>query len=127
MARATTVTVIKNLFPAIARKMPVAALAIIGETLEEMDATVKAGMAASGSPSSPGSMPGIDTGALVGSLQHEIDRGKYTGTYYTTNPLAPYLEYGTTKMAPRPFMTPAAERARGPFLRRMKRLEDRLR
>lgn len=139
MAARTTVTLTYNIFPEIVRRMAPAALAIIGETLAEMDATVQVGMGAGGSgrvytrgsrthtASAPGAMPAVDTGALRASMQHEIARGKYTGTYYTAMEYAPYLEYGTTKMQPRPFMTPAAERARPGFMRRMKRLEDRLR
>lgn len=127
MASRTTVTLVFNHLPAIARRMAPAALDVIAETLVEMDVTVQTGMGASGSPSSPGSMPGVDTGALRASMQHEIARGKYKGTYFTPMEYAPHLEYGTTRMAARPFMTPSAERARPHFMSKMKNLEPRLR
>lgn len=125
MAR-TAVKIVFNKIPDIVKRMKPAAMEIIGETLEDIDATVKTGMAASGSPSSPGQMPGIDTGALVNSLQSELNPSKYQGTYYTNMEYAEYLEVGTTRMLARPFMTPAAERNRAKFMARMGELEGRL-
>jgi hypothetical protein len=116
-----------NKFPEIIRKMPNAALDIIEETLGDIDNRVQSGMAASGSPSAPGAMPGIDTGNLAGSLQKELDRGNHKGTYYTNVEYALYLEVGTSRMLARPFLTPAAERNRKVFLQKMGNLESRLR
>jgi hypothetical protein len=63
------------------------------------------------SPSSPGSPPGVDTGALRASIHVEKPsrwiRRIVTGTEY-----AIHLEYGTSKMAARPFMMPMAMRLR---------------
>jgi hypothetical protein len=112
---------------------------IVEETLQDIDNTVKTGMRASGGgrvyvrggrahqASAPGQMPAVDTAQLIGSLKHEIVRGKYVGYYYTENPYAAFLEYGTSKLLARPFLTPGAERARGKFMSKMKRLESRLR
>ncbi len=130
----TVVTIVFNKFPAIVRKMPGAAMEIIAETLEEIDKTVQTGLAAGGTgrvygnhrASSPGAMPATDLGNLAGSLQVEIEKSKYQGHYFTGTEYAPHLEYGTSKMAARPFMTPSAEQARPPFIRKMKDLESRL-
>lgn len=101
--------------------------------------------------SAPGEAPAIDMGALAGSIQQRLDDGGdagATGLVYTNMESAPYLEYGTGStgaawplperpaevdyttsvvgMAPRPFMTPAAERARAGFEEKLRGLEDRL-
>lgn len=136
----TVVTVVYNRFSEIARRLPQAAFSAIAETLAEIDQHVQVGMGAGGTgrvyvrggrshrASAPGAMPAVDTGALRASMQHEIVRGRYAGYYYTNSDVAPHLEYGTSQgLAPRPFMTPAAERARPGFMRRMRNLEDRIR
>lgn len=139
MARNATVTIVYNRFPEIIAKMPEAAMEIVEETLVEIDQAVKTGMGSGGggrtythgsvvhTASAPGSMPAVDTGALRASLSHQIIRGEYRGIYFTNMDYAPHLEYGTSKMAARPFMTPAAERARTNFMSKMRNLESRLR
>lgn len=139
MASRTVARIVFNRLPEIARRLPTAAMEVVKETLEDIDRTVKAGMLSSGSgrtyvrggrahtASAPGQMPAVDTGQLIASLKHEIARGKYKGYYYTDNEYAAFLEYGTSRMLARPFLTPGAERARGNFLRKMKNLESRLR
>lgn len=61
------------------------------------------------SPSSPGRPPAVDTGNLKNSIvARPAGRGKAEvsiGAEY-----AIYLEYGTTRMAARPFLRPAVER-----------------
>lgn len=66
------------------------------------------------SPSPPGEGPGVVTGRLrasigyrlgVDSISPYVDIG--TAVLY-----APYLEFGTSKMAARPFLRPALEAAR---------------
>lgn len=101
--------------------------------------------------SAPGEMPAIDTGHLAASIQQQIDDhgdAGADGLVYTNAEYAPYLEYGTGRtgagwplperpadvdyttsvvgMAPRPFMTPAAERARPEFEAKLRNLEQRL-
>ncbi len=130
----TVVTIVFNKFPAIAKAMPGAAMEIIAETLEDIDKTVQTGLAAGGTgrtygshvASSPGQMPATDTGNLAGSLQSELDKNSYVGSYGTSVDYAPHLEYGTSKMAARPFLTPAAEQARPGFMRKVKSLESRI-
>lgn len=140
MARAvSSCKVVYNHFPAIAKQLPGIAVQIIGETLGDIDLTVKTGMIASGGgrvyrrgnrihiASAPGQMPAIDMEQLISSLSHQIIRGQYKGYYYTDTGYAVFLEYGTSKMAARPFMTPAAEQARPRFLAKWRNLESRLR
>lgn len=56
--------------------------------------------------SAPGEAPAIDTGNLVNSIKHER-AGEEGARTYTHTEYAAHLEFGTAKMAPRPFMTPA--------------------
>lgn len=59
------------------------------------------------SPSSPGEPPGVDTGTLKNSIKAEkLDT--FSWAIGTKVDYAPFLEFGTTRMAPRPFMGPAA-------------------
>jgi len=72
------------------------------------------------SPSAAGEPPGVNTGALRASIHVEnlgqFRRGIATGVDY-----AIHLEFGTTKMAARPFMVPMSiylQRQVEPFWRR---------
>ena len=56
--------------------------------------------------SAPGQAPAIDTGNLVNSIRHQRV-GQENARTYTNTEYAAHLEFGTAKMAPRPFMTPA--------------------
>ncbi|MGP1664479.1 MAG: hypothetical protein ACTS5I_00900 [Rhodanobacter sp.] len=121
-----------NRFPEIARALPREVGEIVEETVIDIDTNIATGMAASHSgawygghqASAPGEMPAIDTGALVNSIQTEVQGTE--GAVYTNAEYAEHLEYGTVNMAARPYMTPAAEQARKPFLRKMTNLESRL-
>lgn len=136
----TTTKITYNILPQILRRLPQAAMEIVQETLDEIDATVKQGMRGPKSgrayyrrgrihiASAAGEMPAVDTAELIQSLTKLTVRRDYKGYYYTDDPKAPMLEYGTGRgIAPRPFMTPAAERARRNFLRKGRDLESRLR
>lgn len=60
----------------------------------------------------------VSTGALSNSIQAQPE----TELSWTVGPAMDYgiyVEYGTVHMAPRPYMTPAAEELRGPFIQRM--------
>lgn len=61
--------------------------------------------------SGPGEPPAPDTGALIASIQTSVDPQNLSGNVNFGGP-AGYLEYGTIKMAPRPFARPAAEHKR---------------
>lgn len=71
--------------------------------------------------SAPGEAPAIDTTALVQSIQVAWE-GELTATVATDRPYAAALEYGTVRMAPRPFFTPAAEGAWPGFVAAMEGL-----
>lgn len=57
--------------------------------------------------SAPGEFPAIDTGALLNDI-HVENRGAYTQAIVSSMDYAPHLEFGTSKMAARPFMGPMA-------------------
>lgn len=60
--------------------------------------------------SAPGEAPMTDRGRLVNSIKFGLEpNGAFVGSALA---YATYLEYGTSKMAPRPVWTPAAERLR---------------
>lgn len=53
----------------------------------------------------------VDTGATKNSIGVDltVSDGVIAATIGPTTHYAPYLEYGTSRMAPRPFMGPAAD------------------
>jgi len=63
-------------------------------------------------PSAPGEPPAVDTGRLRASITHRVEtEGEEIAGYVGTNvEYATDLEFGTSKMAERPFMIPAVER-----------------
>lgn len=71
--------------------------------------------------SAPGEAPAIDTGALVNSLATEkVSEAVYmvsAGTEY-----AQALEFGSKRMAARPFLGPAVEKCREAFIAGISRL-----
>lgn len=71
--------------------------------------------------SAPGQAPANETGALVRSIKVEKN-SKSESTVYVTKDYAVYLEYGTSKMKPRPFILPAFLKTKKWFSERLKRL-----
>ena len=59
------------------------------------------------SPSAPGEPPGVDTGALKNSI-HIEKPGEFSRSIVTAVDYAVHLEFGTEKMAARPFFGPMA-------------------
>jgi len=68
----------------------------------------------------------VDTGNLKNSIQTTMENDLLaivsTGTTEEDAPYAIYVEYGTRRMAARPYMRPAAEAARPAFEAAMKKL-----
>ncbi len=67
------------------------------------------------SPSSPGEPPAVDTGRLRASVTHVVEGGGFKaikGFVGTNVVYGRYLEVGTSKIAPRPWLTPALEKNR---------------
>jgi len=62
--------------------------------------------------SAPGEAPASDTGRLASSMRSEIDQGQLSASVIAGTEYAAHLEYGTTKMAARPFLRPAAEKVK---------------
>lgn len=119
-----------NRLPEIARKFPQATKQLVEDALADAEMNIKDEMAAAKSgrwydghqASAPGEAPAIDSGELVESLEvTDVIDGE--GAIGTNAEHAEYLEYGTSKMAARPFMTPAGDVAQGRFLRRARELE----
>jgi len=67
--------------------------------------------------SAPGEAPASDTGTLLNSISGTAKMGPNgpEGVIEARAPYAAYLEYGTRKMLPRPYLTPAIERNRQRF------------
>ena len=72
--------------------------------------------------SAPGQAPATDTGRLAGDIKADIS-GKKAEVYTDLEYAAP-LEFGTRRMAARPFMLPAMEDEREAWNRRIKRVID---
>lgn len=77
----------------------------------KVERDIKESMSPNG-PSAPGEPPAVDTGRLRASITHrvEMEADEVAGYVGTNVEYAPWLEFGTSKMQPRPFMVPAIER-----------------
>jgi HK97 gp10 family phage protein len=66
------------------------------------------------SPSVEFDYPAIDTGRLVQSVTHDISQedGKVVGRVGTPVVYGAYLEFGTSKMSPRPWLKPSLAKNR---------------
>ena len=51
----------------------------------------------------------VDTGRLRNSITHEVDMSDQAAIIGSNVEYAAYVELGTSKMAPRPYLRPAAE------------------
>ena len=60
--------------------------------------------------SAPGEPPKTDTGVLVGSISVSIGKGGMVADVGSDVEYAKYLEFGTTKMAARPWLHPTFKR-----------------
>jgi hypothetical protein len=72
--------------------------------------------------SAPGEPPHVDTGTLGASIDHETYRTKadFIGRVGTNVKYGRWLEEGTTRMAPRPYLRPALDRIRPAFEKDLK-------
>lgn len=63
--------------------------------------------------SAPGQYPASDTGRLASSVRMEMPQpGNLTGRVGTAVNYGPHLEFGTSRMAARPWLMPSFERAK---------------
>ena len=78
--------------------------------------------------SAPGEPPATDTGGLVNSISHWVDKKKKTVMVGTDSIVGQWLEIGTSRMEERPWLYPALLRQRKNIVRLfVKKLGDRLR
>lgn len=75
--------------------------------------------------SAPGESPAVDTGNLKNSLFEE-KTGQTSAIAGVGAEYGIHLEFGTTHIAPRPFMRPAAIKAAERYFAALRRLEKRL-
>lgn len=71
--------------------------------------------------SSPGQAPATDTGRLVNSIVFDV-ADKLSAVVSSKLRYARDLEFGTRRIAPRPFLTPSVEAMRPKFIGRLKRV-----
>ena len=64
----------------------------------------------------------VDTGMLRNSISTTIGAGGLSAEIGPTVDYAHYLEYGTRRMPPQPYMGPAAERRAEPFVKAIESL-----
>jgi phage gpG-like protein len=78
--------------------------------------------------SAPGQYPASDTGRLASNVRFELPTpSNMTGRVGTNIAYGPYLEFGTSRMAARPWLLPSFERAKIGVERELKaKLEGRL-
>ena len=69
--------------------------------------------------SAPGQPPANDTGELIDSIK--VEKRKNTSTVKIDADYAGYLEYGTSKMRPRPFILPALMKIKKKLMTMIKR------
>jgi phage gpG-like protein len=72
--------------------------------------------------SAPGQAPATDTGRLANSLKADIQGIR--ATVFTNVDYAPFLEFGTRTIEPRPFLFPALEQERPAWNRRLDKIVD---
>jgi len=107
-----TIEIVYDKFPKLAAALPEAVREIVQETILGIETTAKIRCP-------------VDTGALRASIQSEMT-GETSGQVGTNIEYSVYVEWGTTKMAAQPYMTPAAEGERRHYMRKMTDLESRL-
>lgn len=135
MARKISFVLTDNRIPAIRAKLPVLLEAHVEKTARAVQDEAKMSMRTAKSgriykvsktgkthqASAPGEAPAIDTGNLVNSMAIEkVSEAVYmvsAGTEY-----AQPLEFGSKRMAARPFLGPAVEKCREAFLAGIGRL-----
>ena len=71
--------------------------------------------------SSDGQPPASDTGFLVSNIKRFIDGDGLGGEVRSRAFYSKFLEFGTSKMLPRPFMFPALEKNRQKIITRIKK------
>ncbi len=121
MALTSEVRIVEDRFAELEGRMRRDAERLVAETTFAVERRMKESMAepkhgrmyGAHQASAPGEPPAIDTADLVGSISSEVHG--LTGTITVASEHGPYMEYGTTRVEPRPFVAPAAEAERDEF------------
>jgi hypothetical protein len=122
-----------NHFQEIAAQMPNAVGKIVRKTARDIEADAEQSMEGPKSgqmygahqASAPGEAPAVDTGNLKCSIDTEMT-SKTTAVVAVGAEYGAHLEYGTRKMAMRPYLRPAVERKARAFVDAMRALEGHL-
>lgn len=112
MANKTTIVITNNRIPELKRRFPQEVETIVDKTAFDVEAYAK-------------SIVPVDTGTLKNSILTE----KLEPTVAIVGPhteYAQFVEFGTRHMAARPYLTPAAQKAKVKFVEALKQLEARL-
>lgn len=128
-----------NRFPEIANKLPRETKALVAQTAFKVEAKEKLSMAVETktgreymrhgrvhTASAEGEAPAVDTGNLVNSIRVFFQNRGLTGIIRAAADYATFLEFGTLRMAARPFAIPAAESVRSWYQQRIEGLLRRL-
>jgi len=107
MAKDITVTIDKKKLDSLIRKAPKETALAIKAMAFDGERDVKQSFGTS--PSAAGSPPGVDTGALRASIRTE-KLSTYSYQIVVGVDYGAYLEFGTSKMEARPYMSPMAIR-----------------
>lgn len=67
--------------------------------------------------SAPGESPATDTGTLASRVFHSVEAGGMEASVWSDVNYSVYLEMGTRRMAPRPFLAPALREHENDFYR----------
>lgn len=86
----------------------------------------KSGKGATHWSSGPGFPPNTDTGNLVRNIAFNIDTEKLEGSVGTNVEYGKYLEFGTSKMEPRPWLLPALAKIAPDFAKKLKEILTKL-
>lgn len=73
--------------------------------------------------SKPGDPPNVDFGVFLKSIQFEVDLSSNTGYVGSNDKRAPWFEFGTKNMRPRPWLTPAIKAKKEDILRLFKNIK----
>lgn len=98
------IRVVSNRFPDLIRKAPDRARGLVKKAAFELEARAK-------------TVVRVETGNLKNSIRTSFENAGMTGVVSTAVEYAAYVEFGTRRMAARPYMTPAAEQVRKSFER----------
>jgi HK97 gp10 family phage protein len=107
-----SIEIVYDHFPQLAARLPEAVRTIVQETIFAIETQAKIRCP-------------VDTGALRASIQSDMT-GETSGEVATNIEYSVYQEYGTSRMAATPYMTPAAEGERRHFMKKFQDLESRL-